>query len=180
MTLISFSRSHRHFETQILIEKSLFAHCLLNQWLKFDQTSTHKFERGKEVIRIWWPWAHFQGHYIIKWALCAMSGEYLISIAYCLFSFKLHRVLKIFTLPESLLVFSWPRVDKKLFKNKKFLAVFYGSSVLLSDFGFIFPLIFMLMLQMGSLILNRIMLQGHAVKYLSPIMRKPVFGFATR
>ena len=32
--------SHWHFETQILIEKSLFAHCLSNQWLEFDQTST--------------------------------------------------------------------------------------------------------------------------------------------
>ena len=30
----------RHFESQILIEKSLCAHYLLNQWLEFDQTST--------------------------------------------------------------------------------------------------------------------------------------------
>ena len=40
MTLLSFSRWHRHFETQSLIEKSLCAHYLLNQWLEFDQTST--------------------------------------------------------------------------------------------------------------------------------------------
>ena len=31
VTFISFSRSHRHFETQILIEKSLCAHYILNQ-----------------------------------------------------------------------------------------------------------------------------------------------------
>ena len=37
MTLISSSRSHRHFETQILI---VCAHYLLHQWLEFDQTST--------------------------------------------------------------------------------------------------------------------------------------------
>ena len=40
MTLISFSKSHQHFETQILIEKRLCAHYLLNKWLEFDQTST--------------------------------------------------------------------------------------------------------------------------------------------
>ena len=43
---------------------------------------------GEKVIRFWWPWLHFQGHYMIKWALCAMSGGYLISIAYYLFSFS--------------------------------------------------------------------------------------------
>ena len=67
MTLISFSRSHWQFETQILIGKSLCAHYLLNQWLEFYQTSTDtSLGQGKEVIRFWWPWPHFQGHYIIK------------------------------------------------------------------------------------------------------------------
>ena len=67
MTLISFSRSHRHFETQILIEKSLCAHYLLDQWLEFYQTSKDtSLRQGKEVIRFWWPWPHFQGHYIVK------------------------------------------------------------------------------------------------------------------
>ena len=42
MTLMSFSRLHQHFETQILIEKSLCAHYLLNEWLEFHQTSTDK------------------------------------------------------------------------------------------------------------------------------------------
>ena len=90
MTLISFSRLHWHFETQILIGKSLCAHYLLNQWLEFYQTSTDtSLGQGKEEIRFWWPWHHFQGNYIIKWALCAMSGGYLISIAYNLFSFAI-------------------------------------------------------------------------------------------
>ena len=40
VTWTSFSRSHWHFETKLLIEKSLCAHYLLNQWLEFDQTST--------------------------------------------------------------------------------------------------------------------------------------------
>ena len=67
MTFISFSRSHRHFETQILTEKSLCAHYILNQWLEFYQTSTDtSLGHRKEVIRFWWPWPHFQGHYIIK------------------------------------------------------------------------------------------------------------------
>ena len=79
---------HRHFETQILIGKSLCAHYLLNQWLEFYQTSTDtSLGQGKEEIRFWWPWPHFQGNYIIKWALCAMSRGYLISTAYNLFSF---------------------------------------------------------------------------------------------
>ena len=60
MTLISFSRSHRHFETQIFIEKSLCAHYLLNQWLEYYQTSIDtSLGHGKEVIRFWWPWPHF-------------------------------------------------------------------------------------------------------------------------
>ena len=80
MTLISFSRSHRHFETQILIEKSLCAHFILNQWLKFYQTSTDtSLGKGKEVIRFWWLWPHFQGHYIIKTVkmsfVCTLSHE---------------------------------------------------------------------------------------------------------
>ena len=80
VTSISFSRSHRHFETQILIEKSLCAHYLLNQWLEFYQTSTDSLlGQGKEVIRFWWPWPHFQGHYIIKTLkislVCTLSHE---------------------------------------------------------------------------------------------------------
>ena len=90
MTLISFSRSHRQFETQILIEKCLCAHYLLNQWLEFDQTNTDtSIGRGEKVIRFCWPWPHFQDHCIIKWALCAVSWGYRISIAYYLFSLEI-------------------------------------------------------------------------------------------
>ena len=81
-----FSRSHRHFETQILREKSLCAHYILNQWLEFYQTSTDtSLGHRKEVIRFWWPWPHFQGHYIIKTLkmslVCTLSrfqGHYII------------------------------------------------------------------------------------------------------
>ena len=80
MTFFLFSRSHRHFETQILIEKSLSAHYNLNQWLEFDQTSTDaSLGHGKEVVRFWWPWPHFQGHYFIKTLkmslMCTLSHE---------------------------------------------------------------------------------------------------------
>ena len=47
--------------------KSLCAHYHFNQWPEFDQTSTDtSLGQGKEVIRFWWPWPNFQGHYIIK------------------------------------------------------------------------------------------------------------------
>ena len=80
VTLISFSRSHLHFETQILIEKSLSAHYLFNQWLELYQISTDtSLGQGKEVIRFWWPWPHFQGHCIIKTLkmslVCTLSYE---------------------------------------------------------------------------------------------------------
>ena len=53
VTLTLFSRSHWHFETQILIDKSLCAHYVLNQWLEFDQTGTEaSIGWGKEIIRI--------------------------------------------------------------------------------------------------------------------------------
>ena len=49
------------------LEKSLCAHFILNQWLEFYLTSTDtSLGHGKEVVRFWWPWPHFQGHYIIK------------------------------------------------------------------------------------------------------------------
>ena len=40
---------------------------------------------GEKVIRFWWPWPHFQGHYMIKWALCAMCGG--VSNKHCLLPF---------------------------------------------------------------------------------------------
>ena len=60
--------------------KSLCAHYLFNQWLEFDQTSIDtSLGRGTEVIRFWWPWPYFQGHYIIKILkvsrVCTLSHE---------------------------------------------------------------------------------------------------------
>ena len=47
--------------------KSLCAHYLFKQWLEFDQTSTDTSSGwGKEIIRFWWTWPYFQGHYIIN------------------------------------------------------------------------------------------------------------------
>ena len=40
MTLILFAPSNWHFKTPILIENSLCAHYLYNQWLEFYQTGT--------------------------------------------------------------------------------------------------------------------------------------------
>ena len=35
--------------------------------MEFYQTSTDtSLGHGKEVVRFWWPWPHFQGHYVIK------------------------------------------------------------------------------------------------------------------
>ena len=42
---------------------SLSALYLLNQWVDIDQTGTDSLlGRRKEVITLWWPWSHFQGH----------------------------------------------------------------------------------------------------------------------
>ena len=47
--------------------KRLCAHYLFNQWMEFDQTSTDTYSGwGQEMIRFWWPWPYFQGHYIIN------------------------------------------------------------------------------------------------------------------
>ena len=85
MTFISFSRSHRHFETQILIEKCLCEDYILNQWLEFKQTSKYSWlGHGKEMIRFLWPWPHSQGHFIIKTLkmtlVCTLSHESLDGI----------------------------------------------------------------------------------------------------
>ena len=40
-----------------------FLHSLLNQCMDFDQTCTEtSLRQGKEMIRFWWPWPHFQCH----------------------------------------------------------------------------------------------------------------------
>ena len=44
---------------------SLYALHLPNQWVDFYQTCTDTLLGGmkdSEVIRLWWPWPHFQGH----------------------------------------------------------------------------------------------------------------------
>ena len=72
--LIRFLWPWPHFQGHYIIKtpkmslvKSLCAHYLFNQWLKFDQTSTDTSSRWrKEVIRFLWPWPYFQGHYIVK------------------------------------------------------------------------------------------------------------------
>ena len=60
--------------------KSSCAHYLFNTGWKFDQTSTGTLSGwGKEVIRFWWPWPYFQGHYIINTQkvslVCTQSHE---------------------------------------------------------------------------------------------------------
>ena len=61
------SRSHWHFETQILIEKNWCAHFIWNEWLEFHQTSTDISKGyGEEVIKLRWPRPHFQDHINIK------------------------------------------------------------------------------------------------------------------
>ena len=40
---------------------------LLNQWMDFNQTCIDTWLGwGKELIRFWWPWPHFQGHQPMK------------------------------------------------------------------------------------------------------------------
>ena len=72
-----FWRTRRIFETQIVIENRLCAHCILNQCLEFDQTKTNTLlANEKEVIRFWSVWLNVHGHFIIKtslkWALFAL------------------------------------------------------------------------------------------------------------
>ena len=46
-----------------LLENGLSAPYLLNEWVEFDQTCTAILLRqGQELIRVWWPLPHFQGH----------------------------------------------------------------------------------------------------------------------
>ena len=94
--LIRFGWPLSHFqgyrETQI-VGKCLF--CTLSlEWMGgFDQTSTAILLRqgqelynyivvhGKELIRFWWPWLHFQGHrraqIVGKWLFCTLSPEWM-------------------------------------------------------------------------------------------------------
>ena len=60
--------------------KSLCAHFVLNQLMEFYQSTTGtSLGHWKEVNRFWWPWPHFQGHYIIKTLkmslVCSLSHE---------------------------------------------------------------------------------------------------------
>ena len=50
-------RGHR------LFENGFSASYLQNEWKDFDLTCTAiLLWHGKELIRFWWPWPHFQGH----------------------------------------------------------------------------------------------------------------------
>ena len=60
-------QGHTGFLIKKKKKKRLCAHYILNQWLEFYKTSTNaSLGHGKGVIRFWWPWPYFQGHYIIK------------------------------------------------------------------------------------------------------------------
>ena len=80
VTFISFSRSHRHFETQILIEKKLVCTLYLEPMAEILPTITDtSLGHRKAVIRFWCPSPHFQCHYIIKTLkmslVCTLSHE---------------------------------------------------------------------------------------------------------
>ena len=61
---------HWHFESQIL-RKKLVCTLYLEQMVEFYQTDINtSLEQGKEVIRIWCLWSHFQSHYIIRLKVC--------------------------------------------------------------------------------------------------------------
>ena len=46
-----------------LLENGLSAPYPMKEWMDFDQTcTTILLWHGKELIRFWWPWPHFQGH----------------------------------------------------------------------------------------------------------------------
>ena len=52
-------RSCRHWRPRSFLS----ALYLLNQWVDFGQTCKDiLLGGGKDVIRFWWPWPHFQGH----------------------------------------------------------------------------------------------------------------------
>ena len=45
------------------LENDLSAPYLLNEWMDLGRICTSiLLWNGKEVIRFWWPWLHFQGH----------------------------------------------------------------------------------------------------------------------
>ena len=80
MTLASFSRSHQHFECQILTKNSLSAPYFLKQMMDSGQTlCIVSLEQLKDLIRFWWPWPNFQGHHTIKTVkmslVCTLSPE---------------------------------------------------------------------------------------------------------
>ena len=65
-----------------VLENGLSAPYLLNEWMDFYQTCTSILLRhGKDLIRFWWPWAHFQGHrrsqIVGKWLVCSLSPEWM-------------------------------------------------------------------------------------------------------
>ena len=62
VTLTQFSRSPHYKDCKN--EHCLHSY-LLDQLVDFDQTCTETpLGQGKEMIRFWWPWPHFQGHTI--------------------------------------------------------------------------------------------------------------------
>ena len=65
---------------QLLTKKSLCAPYLLNQMTDSGQTSDIVMVGWfKDLIRFWWPWLNFQGHYTVKTVkmslFCTLSPE---------------------------------------------------------------------------------------------------------
>ena len=55
---------------------------LMKKWMDFDQTcTTILLWHEKILIRFWWPWPHFQGHWRVqiigKWLFCTISPDWM-------------------------------------------------------------------------------------------------------
>ena len=63
-----------------LLENGLSATYLMMECMDFDQTcTTILLWHGKELVRFWWSWPHFQGHrraqIVGKWLVCNISHD---------------------------------------------------------------------------------------------------------
>ena len=66
MTLTSFSRSHQHFECQILTKKKLVCTLSLEPNNEFKPNIMYCIIGIDKRIIFEWPWPNFQGHHTIK------------------------------------------------------------------------------------------------------------------
>ena len=104
--------------------KSLCAHYLFNQWLEFDQISTDTSSGwGKEVIRFWWPWPYFQGHYIINTQKVSLVNAVKSLCAHYLFN----QLLVLLDFSDLDFIFKvTPALWNLSFVRKKFYALCWG------------------------------------------------------